>query len=149
MSDSNLPTVSARDNAGKPQLSFLLDFPIAAEAFCRVKELGAIKYARDNWKAGGKPDEEYYDACMRHLFAGKTGELFAPDTGCLHAAHAAWNMFALIELNIRKTHDPVLFQQMAEYWRTRKGLGSQADLVDKVILGKVHEAIEKGDLGDA
>lgn len=111
---------ATRDNSGKPQMGFVLDFPIAMEALCRVKELGAVKYERDNWKLGGKPDSEYYDAALRHLFAAKNakdeGEQVAGDSGCLHLAHAAWNILALIELNVKWTHDPELFQEMVEKW---------------------------------
>jgi len=114
------PPKALRKNDGKPQMDFILDFPIAVEALCRVKELGAVKYARDNWKLGGKPDSEYYAACMRHLMAAKTakdrGEMFADDSGCLHLAHAMWNIMALIELNVRETHDPELFGAMVEKW---------------------------------
>ena len=117
---------SARFNQGKPQLGFLLQFPTAMEAFARVKEMGAIKYDRDNWKLGGKPDWEYLDAVMRHLTAHAAylageGEYFAEDTGCSHLAHAAWNMFALQELNYEgSTHDPELFAAMAKYWAEEK-----------------------------
>ena len=111
---------AARMNQGKPQLEFVLDFPIAAEGIARVMEIGGIKYDIDNWKKGGKPDSEYLGAAMRHLFAHKAGELFAPDSGCLHLAHAAWNLLALIELNVRQTHDPDKFAEMCEYWRLQK-----------------------------
>jgi hypothetical protein len=105
-----------RKNEGKCPLDFLLDFPKATEAFCRVKELGAAKYERDNWKKGGKPDSEYLAACLRHMMAFKQGEEFADDSGCHHLAHAAWNLFALLELNVKETHDPALLAAMIEEW---------------------------------
>lgn len=111
---------AARDNSGKPQMGFVLDFPIAMEALCRVKELGAVKYERDNWKKGGKPDAEYYDAAMRHLFAAKRGELCADDSGCLHLAHAAWNILALIELNVKVSNNPDLFDRMVAKWAEKE-----------------------------
>lgn len=114
-------TTAARMNNGKPQLSFLLQFPTAVEAFARVKELGAIKYERDNWQLGGKPDWEYLDACLRHVMAFMSGEYYAEDTGCPHLAHAAWNLFALQELNYPgQSHDPELFAQMCEEWAKKK-----------------------------
>lgn len=108
---------ASRMNAGKAEWDYIFDFPTAVEAFCRVKELGAIKYERDNWKVGGKPDREYISAMGRHIAAFKAGETFATDTGCLHLAHAMWNIMALIELNYPGvTHDPELFAKMADHW---------------------------------
>lgn len=116
---------AARDNAGKAPMDFILDFPIAMEALARVMEVGAVKYERDNWKKGGKPDAEYFGAAMRHLFAAKNaknaGEDVASDTGCLHAAHAVWNLLAYIELNMGWSHETKLFQAMLEKWTNEKG----------------------------
>lgn len=109
---------AARMNEGKPQLGFVLQFPTAMEAFARVKELGAVKYERDNWKKGNKPDWEYLDACMRHLTAFANGEFFASDSGCSHLAHAMWNLCALQELNYKGiTHDPEVFRNMLQHWK--------------------------------
>lgn len=87
-----------RYNAGKPELSYLLSIPKAVHALAEVFSQGAIKYERDNWQQGGKPDEEYLDSCLRHLYASQLEDHDA-DTGCLHLAHAIWNLAALIELN--------------------------------------------------
>lgn len=111
---------AARMNTGKPEMDFVLDFPIAVEAICRVMELGAVKYARDNWKLGGKPDSEYLGAALRHLFAHRSGDLVAEDSGCLHVAHAAWNLLALMELNIQKTHDPAVLELQKANWAETK-----------------------------
>ncbi len=111
---------AARMNKGKPLFSFILDFPKALLAFCRVMEIGAIKYERNNWKEGGKPDEEYFDAAMRHMVDLKNGEQFAKDTGCHHAAHAAWNLFALLELNVDDVEAPDLFRTACQHWRQVK-----------------------------
>jgi len=112
---------AARMNEGKPELGYLLEFPTAIEAFARVKMLGAAKYERGNWKKGGKPDNEYLDACLRHMTAFANGEEFASDSGCHHLAHAAWNLFALLELNYPGvTHDPELFNKMMTRWRMKK-----------------------------
>lgn len=53
----------------------------------KVLELGAKKYSVDNWKFV-KPVERYYDACMRHVLAYKTGEKKDPESGLSHLAHA-------------------------------------------------------------
>lgn len=108
---------ASRDNLGKAEIDYIFDFPTAVEALCRVMEIGAIKYERDNWKQGGKPDREYISAVGRHVLAFKQGEIFATDTGCLHLAHAMWNIMALIELNYPGvTHDPATFDRMIKQW---------------------------------
>jgi len=98
-------SVAARYNSGKPELSYLLDFPKAVVSLARVCEYGANKYARDNWKKGGKPDAEYVDAALRHLLKYWNGERVDKESGCLHVAHAVWNMMALIELNDEENED--------------------------------------------
>jgi hypothetical protein len=89
---------AARDNAGKPELSYLLDLPRSLTALVKVFEQGARKYSRGNWLKGGKPDQEYLDSALRHLLALQTN-VYDADTGCMHAAHVVWNLLALIELN--------------------------------------------------
>lgn len=116
---------AARMNEGKAMLGFLMQFPTAVEAFARVKEVGAIKYERDNWKKGNKPDWEYIDAALRHIMAFVNGEYYAQDTGCSHLAHAAWNLFAIQDLNYAgETHDKELFRQMCAHWAREKEKGS-------------------------
>ena len=116
-----MTSAALRDNSGKAPLSFVLQFPTAISAFARVKELGAIKYERDNWKKGGKPDWEYLDAALRHIVAFMSGETFAEDTGCTHLAHAMWNIMALQDLNYPGVvYDKELFDQMSRYWTQRR-----------------------------
>lgn len=116
MTKTSRMTKASRMNEGKPLLSFILDFPKAVLGFCRVKEIGAIKYDFDNWKQGGKPDREYLDAALRHMMSYKGGEAFADDTGCHHLSHAAWNLFALLELNVDEVYDVDKFKGACEYW---------------------------------
>lgn len=119
---------ASRDNSGKPEIYFIFQFPTSVEAFVRVMEMGSIKYDRDNWRSGGKPYSEYISACGRHLLAYTKYVLkfpgssyYAPDTGCAHLAHAAWNLFALMDLNHPgMTHDPEVFAKMAEHWAKKK-----------------------------
>lgn len=93
--------VALRDNTGKPEMDFLLDLPLALEALTRVFEQGAVKYAPRNWIKGGKEDSEYLSATLRHMLKYRKGEDYDQETGCLHIAHALWNLAALIELNLR------------------------------------------------
>jgi hypothetical protein len=122
-----------RLNTGKPMLSFLLQFPTAIEAFSRVKEMGAIKYARDNWRKGGKPWYEYIDAAMRHMvefikwkMGDPEADFYAYDTGNSHLAHAMWNLMAIQDLNYPgMTYDREVFAKMAELWSQRQELGPE------------------------
>jgi len=82
-----------RYNEGKPQLSFILDAPLAMEGLARRFELGAKKYARDNWKKG-LPDVEIIDSLMRHLLAYHNGEVSDPDGG-FHVDAIVWNAVVL------------------------------------------------------
>lgn len=90
-----------RYNTGKPEYSYLLDLPHALEALIRVYEQGAIKYARGNWKKGGKPDGEYLDSALRHMFSHANEGHYDTDIGTVHIANAVWNLLALIELNMK------------------------------------------------
>ena len=95
-----------RHNKGKPQLSYWLQFPRSAEALSNVMEYGAEKYERGNWALGGKPDEEYIDAAMRHITkmmryykSGDKSDLYDEESGCMHVAHAMFNLMALVDVN--------------------------------------------------
>lgn len=68
-----MPEKALRYNEGKPQLSFLLDAPLAMEGLARRFELGAKKYERDNWKLG-LSNKELIDCLMRHLLKFANGE---------------------------------------------------------------------------
>ena len=89
-----------RHNQGKPQLSYLLDFPSATEAFAKVCEMGAKKYARDNWKKGRKY-RDTIDSLLRHLTKYANGEDNDAESGLPHMAHVMWNAAALLEYQVR------------------------------------------------
>lgn len=112
-----------RYNEGKPKMSyFMRSFPKMMEAIARVKEFGANKYDDGNWRLGNKPDEEYYDSLFRHLDYHFKGELYDSDSGCLHLAHAVWNLCALLELNHKDlpTIDEEVFKERMAYWAEKK-----------------------------
>jgi hypothetical protein len=112
-----------RYNEGKPMLSyFMRSFPKMVEAVARVKEFGANKYDDDNWRLGNKPDKEYWDSLFRHLNYHFKGELYDDDSGCLHIAHAVWNLCALLELNHQDLPviDEKVFTERMKYWANKK-----------------------------
>lgn len=89
-----------RYNTGKPELHYLFTLPKAAIAITRVFEQGATKYEQYNYLKGNKPDVEYIDAALRHIERHLDGEIYDPDIGTLHIANAAWNLMALLHLNM-------------------------------------------------
>jgi len=93
------PVEAQRFNQGKPQMSYLLHYPKAMTALVRVLEQGAIKYEPLNWKLGNKPDEEYFDAALRHMFSHYENGPYDKDIGVQSAAQAIWNLITYIELN--------------------------------------------------
>jgi predicted RNA-binding Zn-ribbon protein involved in translation (DUF1610 family) len=101
---------------------FMRSFPKMAEAVARVKEMGAIKYNDGNWRLGNKPDDEYWNSMFRHLNYINTGEDYDKDTGCLHIAHAVWNLCALLELNYPDlpARDDEIWADRAVHWAEEK-----------------------------
>lgn len=92
----------AKLDAGKTRLGLVLgDFALALEQVGRVGTYGAKKYTDHGWISVSGGVERYTDAMWRHLLREATGEAVDFDTGLLHAAHAAWNALARLELAIR------------------------------------------------
>lgn len=76
-------------------------FPRAIEAVAAVSAFGSKKYNEGKYPTTWKqvPDGlgRYSDALARHLTKEAKGEIIDPDSGLLHAAHAAWNALARLE----------------------------------------------------
>lgn len=64
------------------------------EAYCRVAEFGAKKYAPWNWSKG-LPRAQLLGSMLRHTFAYLRGEELDKETGLLHTDHILWNAVAL------------------------------------------------------
>lgn len=80
-------------------------FPRALEQVAFVSAFGATKYAWKGWQDVSEGFERYSDALVRHLASEGKGEVADQDSGLLHAAHAAWNALARLELILRKKDD--------------------------------------------
>ena len=91
----------AKLDAGKPDLSLLLPFGRALEAVGRVATFGARKYTRNGWECVQDGQNRYTAALLRHLLA-EGRESVDPESGLPHAAQAAWNALARLELMLRK-----------------------------------------------
>lgn len=88
-----------KDDKTKPLVlrGFLHQFPRAIEEVARVSEFGANKYTWNGWETVDGGVERYGEALARHLL--KHGD--DPESWRLHAAHAAWNAMARLELMLR------------------------------------------------
>lgn len=95
----------AKLDAGKPRLGLvLMGFSNALRLVGEVGTYGADKYTDGGWLQVQKGAERYTDAMFRHLLSeASTAELEANDaeSGLPHAAHAAWNALARLELMIQ------------------------------------------------
>jgi len=64
------------------------------EAYSRVAEFGARKYAAWNWSAG-LPRMQIAASLIRHTFKYMRGEDIDADSGLPHTDHIVWNAIAL------------------------------------------------------
>lgn len=91
----------AKLDAGKPRLGLVLGaFANALVEVGKVGTYGANKYTDNGWLDVPNGKARYTDALLRHILA-ETDESHDPDTNLHHAAHAAWNALARLELILR------------------------------------------------
>lgn len=88
----------------KPDASLLLMFGKALEAVAEVGTFGARKYSRGGWQSVPNGVDRYTAALLRHLLK-ENYESTDKDSGLLHAAHAAWNALARLDLMLREEQD--------------------------------------------
>ena len=72
----------------------LVPYQEITDAFARVAEHGARKYAPWNWSKG-LPRVQLLCSLLRHTFAYLRGQERDPDSGLLHTDHILWNAAAL------------------------------------------------------
>lgn len=93
----------AKLDAGKTAVwRGLIDyFPRACRAVAAVSQFGANKYAWKGWQSVPDGYARYSDALVRHLVSEAEGETIDKDSELEHAAHAAWNAMARLEILLR------------------------------------------------
>ncbi len=64
-------------------------------SIAKVREFGAKKYCKDNWKSGFKYRRSC-DASLRHIFQFLSGETFDSESGLNHLLHAICNLEHLL-----------------------------------------------------
>ena len=82
-----------------------MGFPRALNQIGLVATFGAHKYTPNGWVKVDNGIERYTDALFRHFLAEAQGEKRDPESNLLHAAHAAWNALARLELMLRQEED--------------------------------------------
>jgi hypothetical protein len=94
----------AKLDAGKaPVFRGAIDyFPRALEAVAAISAFGASKYTWRGWESVPDGINRYSDALARHLVKQRIEGDNDADSGMLHAAHAAWNALARLELILRQ-----------------------------------------------
>jgi hypothetical protein len=95
MTDDN--TLGCKYDADKVDWS-LVDLK-ELEGFVRVLMYGAKKYSHTNWNKLDHADKRYYSACVRHLSAFQSGEIYDPESGHTHLDHAMANLFILQKIS--------------------------------------------------
>lgn len=92
----------AKLDAGKNRLGLVLfGFSRALQEVGKVGTYGAAKYTDEGWTEVPDGARRYTDAMLRHLMREAEGEVLDPETGIRHAAHAAWNALARLDLELR------------------------------------------------
>lgn len=74
--------------------------PDAIGEVARVFTFGADKYAARNWE-NGMDWGRVYAAQQRHMMAFWGGEMYDPETGMLHTAHASFGTLVLTAFALR------------------------------------------------
>ena len=101
----NIHEAGAKVDEGKPRVGLVLgDFSQALMEVAKVGTFGANKYSDSGWISVPDGINRYTDALGRHLLYEGKGESVDPDSGLQHAAHAAWNALARLELMLRSSN---------------------------------------------
>ena len=87
----------AKRDTRKGKGRFDLISPIALKRLALVYERGSEKYDDDNWRKG-MPHRRYIDSAIRHLNTYAENKIKGLPQDEDHLAQAAWNIFALIEM---------------------------------------------------
>ena len=91
-------TPGAKVDAGKVRMSLVMHgFAGALLEVGKVGTFGANKYTDNGWQTVPNGQQRYTDAMYRHLLQEEESPV-DDDSGLLHAAHAAWNALARLEL---------------------------------------------------
>lgn len=101
--EDNLNHKDMKYDGGKPKVGTLYEyFPNALMKVAEVSTFGCDKYKRGSFIDVPNAHERYTDAMHRHFLSEMLGEKLDPESGLLHAAHAAWGALCRLELELRE-----------------------------------------------
>lgn len=133
----------AKLDAGKVRLGLVLGgFAQALTAVGQVGTYGADKYTPHGWLQVADGHARYTDALWRHLMSEAAGDPCDPDTSLLHAAHAAWNALARLELMLRAAEQAAL--PPPNPWETTAMQIKPNDSEIDAVLNKCAESEDEG-----
>jgi hypothetical protein len=92
------PKAGTKYDSGKPRYSLLP--PNALEEVAKVLTYGSLKYDDHNWMKIEKPNDRFFSAANRHMWAWQKGELTDSENGCNHLAAAIASLMFILELEI-------------------------------------------------
>ena len=92
------PALGRKFDSGKPRYSLLP--PHALEEVAKVLTYGSLKYADHNWMKIENPDDRFFSAANRHMWAWQKGEKTDSENGCSHLAAAIASLMFILELEI-------------------------------------------------
>jgi len=90
---NNSLTEGAKFDTGNTRYDLIDAYSL--EQLALIYTFGAQKYEDENWRKGISW-KRVFAATMRHLWSFWKGEELDPESGLPHLAHAAWNIFSLI-----------------------------------------------------
>lgn len=98
---AQLEAVGVKYDSGKLRFDLLPPVPLMDVVEVYTWAVKAGKYPARNWE-GGMNWGRVFAAAMRHMWKWWNGEERDPETELSHLAHAAWNIFCLLEYT--RTH---------------------------------------------
>lgn len=91
-------------DSGKPMYNLI---PAdALEEVVKVLTYGSLKYNEpaheENWRKVDHPEQRYFAAMQRHVWATRKGEMNDPESGISHYAHAITSLLFLLQKQIEQ-----------------------------------------------
>ena len=84
---------------GKPRYSLLPS--LALEEIVKVLTFGSHKYEDFNWQKVQQPNDRFFSAAQRHLWAYQKGEKNDPESKYNHLACAVTNLMFMLDLELK------------------------------------------------
>ena len=94
------PTVSVKNDRKDHKVRWDLIPMEPINEIAKVYTAGAVKYGPDRWQNLENGFNRYRGAACRHLFEYMQGNRYDKETKCMHLAQAAWNLIAMIWLDM-------------------------------------------------